>query len=85
MLNSKHTKTLAALYALPTSASTVFSDIESLVKALGGTVTEREGSRIKVALGGEQWRAHRPHPGKEARRYQVEEVRELLQRLGIRP
>ena len=40
---------------------------------------------MKVELQGEQWRAHRPHPGKEAKRYQVEEVRELLERTGIRP
>jgi hypothetical protein len=36
-------------------------------------------------LEGEQWRAHRPHPGKEDKRYQVEEVRELLERVGVRP
>lgn len=55
------------------------------MKALGGTVKEREGSRIKIELGNEQWRAHRPHPGKEAKRYQVEEIRELLSRLGVKP
>lgn len=84
-VNSKQRKTLAALYALPTSASIVFVDIEALLKALGGEVREREGSRVKVELKGEQWRAHRPHPGKEAKRYQVEQVRELLERLGIHP
>ena len=84
-MNSKHKKTLAAVYALPTSASVVFADIEALLKALGAKLVEREGSRIKAELRGEQWRAHRPHPGKEAKRYQVEEVRELLERLGIRP
>ena len=84
-MNSKHKKTLAAVYALPTSASVVFADIEALLKALGATIVEREGSRMKVGLRGEQWRAHRPHPGKEAKRYQVEEVRELLERLGIHP
>jgi hypothetical protein len=82
-VNSKHQKTLAALFALPTSASVVFADIEALLKALGATVLERRGSRVKVELRGEQWRAHRPHPGREAKRYQVEEVRELLERLGI--
>lgn len=84
-VNSRHKKTLAALFALPTSPSTVFSDIEALLKALGGDVLEREGSRVKVQLQTEQWRAHRPHPGKEAKRYQVEEVRELLERLEIHP
>ena len=60
-------------------------DIEGLFKALGGSVSEREGSRVKIELEGEQWRCHRPHPGKEARRYQVEEARELLERVGVTP
>lgn len=37
----------------PTSASIVFADTEALVKALGGTVSEREGSRVRVELNGE--------------------------------
>ena len=82
-MNSRHRKTLAAIFARPTSASIVFTDIEALIKALGGSVSEREGSRVRIELNGEQWRCHRPHPGKEAKRYQVEEVRELLERAGV--
>lgn len=82
-MNSRHRKTLAAIFARPTSASIVFTDIEALIKALGGSVSEREGSRVRVELNGEQWRCHRPHPGKEAKRYQVEEARELLERAGV--
>jgi hypothetical protein len=59
--------TLAAIFFKPTLASIVFADIESLVKALGGTVLEREGSRVSVQLMGEEWRCHRRHPGKEAK------------------
>ena len=44
-----------------------------------------EGSRVKFELQVEQWHCHRPHPGKEAKRYQVEEARELLERVGIEP
>jgi hypothetical protein len=84
-MNAKHRKTLAAVFARPTSASLVFADIEALVVALGGTVTEREGSRVRIEIKGEQWRCHRPHPGKEAKRYQVEEARELLERVGVKP
>lgn len=84
-MNSRHRKTLAAIFARPTSASVVFADIESLIKALGGTVEEREGSRVRIELKGEQWRCHRPHPDKEAKRYQVEEARELLERTGVLP
>ena len=84
-MNSKHRKTLAAIFGKPTSASIVFSDIEALIKALGGSVHEREGSRVKLVLGGNEWRCHRPHPGKEAKRYQVEEARALLEQAGIKP
>lgn len=83
-MNTKHRKTLAAIFSRPTSASILFADIEALVKALGGSVVEREGSRVRIELNGELWRCHRPHPGKEAKRYQVEEARELLERAGIR-
>jgi len=84
-MNSRHRKTLVAIFARPTSASVVFADIEALIRALGGTVEEREGSRVRIELKGEQWRCHRPHPGKEARCYQVEEARELLERVGVQP
>jgi hypothetical protein len=84
-LNARHRKTLAAIFVKPTLASIVFSDIEALVKALGGTVTEREGSRVKIELADQHWRCHRPHPGKEAKRYQVEEAREFLERAGVKP
>lgn len=84
-MNSKHKKTLAAIFVRPTLPSILFSDIESLIKALGGSIQEREGSRVKLVLDGHEWRCHRPHPGKEARRYQVEEARELLERAGVKP
>ena len=84
-LNAKHRKTLASIFGRPTSASIVFADIEALIKALGGSVSEREGSRVRIELNGKHWRCHRPHPGKEAKRYQVEEARELLERAGVQP
>ncbi len=84
-MNAKHRKTLRAIFTKPTSPSIVFNEIQALLLALGGQVHEREGSRIKITIKGEQWRCHRPHPGKEAKRYQVEEIRELLERIGEQP
>lgn len=84
-MNARQRKTLTAIFAEPTLASIVFADIEALIKALGGTVSERAGSRVKIELSGHQWRCHRPHPGKEAKRYQVEEARALLERAGVNP
>lgn len=82
-MKNRHRKTLEAIYRTPTSAAVVFSDIEALVIHLGGRVLEREGSRVKLVLRDAQWRCHRPHPGKEAKKYQVEEAREFLQRAGV--
>jgi len=84
-MKKSHLKTLEVIFRRPTSGTVVFADIEALIVALGGEVFEREGSRVKIMLQGEQWRCHRPHPGKEAKKYQVEEVRELLERIGVKP
>lgn len=64
-MNRKHSKTLRAIFVRPTSSAIVFQDIEALVVALGGQVTEREGSRVKVEIAGEIWRCHRPPRAKK--------------------
>jgi hypothetical protein len=84
-MKSKHKQALQAIFALPTRASIAFSDIETLLIALGAEKTEGHGSRVKYTLHGEEWHAHRPHPGKEAKKYQVEQVREFLTKLEITP
>ena len=82
-MNNRYRKTLESIWRQPTSATIVFADIEALVSHLGGKILEREGSRVKLTLNGETWRCHRPHPGKEAKRYQVEKAREFLERAGV--
>ena len=67
IMKIKHQKILAAIFAKPTKANIKFSDIELLVKALGGDVREGSGSRIVLELSGTREYAHRPHPGKEAK------------------
>lgn len=84
-MNSRHKKTLAAIFVEPTLASVPFADIEALLLALGAEIDEGAGSRVAITLRDQRIHFHRPHPGKEARKYQVEGVRELLQRLEIKP
>ena len=85
-LNSKHAKTLEAIFVEPTKATIPFSDIEALFVALGGSVIEGAGSRVMLRLSnGQGRRHHRPHPGKEAKRYQVDDIREFLREQGITP
>ncbi len=84
-MNKKHRKTLHAVFTTPTRANIKFADIESLLIALGGVVTEGTGSRISVTISGMTAFFHRPHPEKEAKKYQVEDAREFLHRIGIKP
>lgn len=82
-MNRKHEKTLEAIFAKPTQASIKFSDIEKLLVAIGAEMFEGNGSRVAFVMpNGLKWEHHRPHPGKEAKKYQVESAREFLERLG---
>jgi len=85
IMKAKHLKTLSAIFTKPTRANIKFSDIESLVKALGGAVREGDGSRVVLELSGTREYAHRPHPGKEAKKYMVEKIREWLTGLEVTP
>jgi len=84
-MKAKHRRTLEAIFATPTRAGIVFSDIEAVVIAIGGEVREGEGSRVAFELKGSRRYLHRPHPGKEAKKYQVEELREWLKYLEVMP
>ncbi|OPY00033.1 MAG: hypothetical protein A4E60_02517 [Syntrophorhabdus sp. PtaB.Bin047] len=84
-MRAKHRRTFDAIMAVPTRSNIIFSDIEALVVALGGEIREGAGSRVVFELNGNRQYLHRPHPGKEAKRYQVEQVREWLAELEVKP
>jgi len=84
-MKAKHRRTLQAIFATPTRAGIVFTEIEALVIAIGGEVREGKGSRVAFELKGSRRYLHRPHPGKEAKKYQVEELREWLKYLEVMP
>ena len=84
-MNSKHQKTLKAIFAAPTKTNIEFCAIEKLFIALGGIVIEGRGSRVRFAFGEKIVSFHRPHPQKEAKSYQVESAREFLERMGFKP
>jgi hypothetical protein len=69
----------------PVMGNTEWRRIEALLVAVGAEIVEGSGSRITVLLGDLRADFHRPHPGKEALRYRVKAVRELLERAGIKP
>jgi hypothetical protein len=84
-MKTKHRRVFEAIFAVPTRGGLVFSNIEALILALGGDVREGSGSRIVLELKGSRQYLHRPHPGKDAKKYQVEELREWLRQLEVTP
>jgi len=84
-MNSKHRRTLAAVFADPVSGTLAWADIEALLLAAGARLIEGRGSRVRFEREGEVATFHRPHPAKEAKRYQVRDAREFLIRLGVQP
>ncbi len=85
MLSSKHRRTLERIFERPTRADIRWSDIESLIRALGGSVEERKGSVVLVRLGGRPKTFHRPHPRPETDKGAVTAFRMMLESSGITP
>jgi len=84
-MNGTHRKTLAAVFADPVSATLEWRRIEALLVAVGCRVIEGTGSRVRFEKDGHIATFHRPHPAKEAKPYQVRDVRQYLENLGVRP
>lgn len=84
-MNSKHRKTLAAVFKVPVSGTIEWAAIEGLLIAAGAQVIEGSGSRVRFEKDGNVETFHRPHPMKEAKRYQVRAARDFLERIGVKP
>jgi hypothetical protein len=84
-MNTRHQRTLDAVFAVPARANIEWSAIEALFVALGARITERAGSRASVVLNGKVEVFHRPHPHKEASKAVVRSVREFLTKAGVKP
>jgi hypothetical protein len=84
-MNSKHHKTLQALFAKPTSATIEWRKIELLLIAIGSQCEQGEDSRVSFLMNSHRLDLHRPHPGKEAKRYQVKDVQSFLVLIGVKP
>ena len=84
-MNNKQSKTLVAVFSDPVSASIDWVAIEGLLVACGCRVIEGNGSGVRFEKDGMVEIFHRPHPGKEAKKYQVRAARAYLLRLGVNP
>ena len=84
-MNSKHRRTLVAVFTDPVPGTLAWADIEGLLVAVGCEVIEGSGSRVRFVGRGVIATFHRPHPAKEAKRYQVRDARDFLIQLGVNP
>jgi hypothetical protein len=82
-MNRKHRETLAAVFAEPISGSIAWRDIEAMLKAMGAEVSEGQGSRIRISLGGTRAVFHRPHPRRETDKGALRSLRRFLLQAGV--
>lgn len=82
-MNSRQRRTLEEIFVNPVLRNIEWRRIESLLIALGCELIEGSGSRVAFKKGELRADFHRPHPGNEAKPYQVRAVREFLRKLEI--
>ncbi len=83
-MNNRQRKTLEAVFAEPTKSNIAWADIEALLIAVGCRTIEGSGSRVRFECRGIIAAFHRPHPAKEAKRYQVRDACEYLKKLEVK-
>jgi hypothetical protein len=84
-VNNKQRQTLADVFEEPTRADVRWPSVRSLVEALGGSIKEAEGSRVRLQLTTVRMVIHVPHPGQILGRTTVRRLRAFLQEAGIGP
>jgi hypothetical protein len=84
-MNAKHRRTFEAIFDRPVPSDIRWTDIESLLVALGAERSEGRGSRVRFSLGGSEAVFHRPHPQPETDKGAVAAVRRFLESAGVKP
>ena len=82
-MSSKHQKIFASLFDKPVKKNIKWSAIEKLIVGVGGQISQGDGSRLRIVLGGQSLNIHTPHPQKELKPYQIRAIRKLFIDQGI--
>jgi hypothetical protein len=83
-VNSKHRKTLEAIFSDPVRSNIHYKDLEGMFVGLGAEVyPNRAGSRVAIVLNERKYSYHRPHPENEIGRKTVKDVRDFLTAAGV--
>ena len=82
-MNSKNQKTLERVFSNPVPTNIPWMDIENMLLGLGATISEGNGSRVRVELNQERAVFHRPHPDRNTDKGAVKSVRKFLMNAGV--
>lgn len=82
-MQSKHHKTLQEIFDEPVRSNILWADIENMLRALGATIKEGNGSRVRIMLNEVSAVFHRPHPRKETDKGAVKSMRRFLIEAGV--
>jgi hypothetical protein len=82
-MKSKHRKILHAIFENPVRSNIFWSDIESLLVALGAELSAGRGSRVRIYLNGVRAVFHRSHPKKETDKGAIVSMRRFLLEAGV--
>ena len=82
---NKHDRTLAAVFSTPAPANVRWRDIESMIRAKGGSIKEGKGSRVRIEINELRATFHRPHPSPDTDKGAVEDLRAFLGKAGVTP
>jgi len=84
-MNKKNQEILEPIFKQPTLSNIKWKDIESLILALSGEISEGSGSRIRIKLNGVRAVFHRPHPQPNTDKGAVNSVKRFRINAGVKP
>ena len=82
-MNRKHQRTLDRIIEKPERPDIPWKDIEGLISALGGEISEGRGSRVRIYLKGVRAVFHRPHPKRVTDKGAVSSMRRFLKEAEV--
>ena len=82
-MNKKHKRTLDKILERPERSDIPWKDIEALIGALGGEISEGRGSRVRIVLNGIRAVFHRPHPKRVTDKGAVKSMRRFLKEAEV--
>ncbi|RJP33285.1 MAG: type II toxin-antitoxin system HicA family toxin [Candidatus Omnitrophota bacterium] len=84
-MNARHRRTLLRIFEKPDRSDIRWSEIEALFTALGATIQEGRGSRVRILFRGIPLTFHRPHPHNVINKSTLKDIRYFLKEMEIEP